>query len=155
MVSSSPSPSHNFHIDCRSHSFLHQNRLLSRCAHWTSTSNQLTTPGPNTPPTHPLLNTTKTPLCAVILGTAPRTIETVQALLIDACYSEKGWLLTSMALKLALELDLPESYRKLSSLILGADQTRNDEDGGARQKEEERLMRETRVWFGVWVLEHM
>lgn len=111
--------------------------------------------GPNTPPTHPLLNTTKTPLCAVILGTAPRTIETIQALLIDACYSEKGWLLTSMALKLALELDLPESYRKLSTLILGADQAQNDEDGGARKREEERLMRETRVWFGVWVLEHI
>lgn len=60
-----------------------------------------------------------------------------------------------MALKLALELDLPESYRKLSTLILGADQAQNDEDGGARKREEERLMRETRVWFGVWVLEHM
>jgi hypothetical protein len=113
--------------------------------------------GPSSPPHQSLLNTTKSPLCAVILGTASRTIETIQALLIDACYSEKGWLLTSMALKIALELNLPESYGRLSGLVLGGagGTDGSGEMGRDRGREEERLLRESRVWFGVWVLEHM
>ena len=83
----------------------------------------------------------------MILGTVSRSIETIQALLINACYSEKGWLLTSMAARIALDLDLPSSFTRLSNLILQAD--------ARDEKEEEALMRETRVWFGTFVLEHM
>lgn len=94
-----------------------------------------------------LSNATKSPICEVILGTVPKTIETIQALLINACYSEKGWLLTSMATRIALDLDLPSAFNKLSSLILQA--------GTTDREEETRLMRKARVWFGTFVLEHM
>lgn len=104
-------------------------------------------PGPGSDQYQILSNATKAPICEVMLGTVPKTIETVQALLINACYSEKGWLLTSMATRIALDLNLPAAFNKLSSLILQA---------GSRDREEEaRLIRETRVWFGTFVLEHM
>jgi hypothetical protein len=74
----------------------------------------------------------------------------VQALLINAGYSEKGWLLTSMAVRMALDLDLPGSYAKLSGLSLG-----NEGEGGTEKVEEERLMRESRVWFGSFIMENM
>jgi len=103
--------------------------------------------GPGSDQYQILSNATKAPICEVMLGTVPKTIETVQALLINACYSEKGWLLTSMATRIALDLNLPAAFNKLSSLIL---QT------GSRDREEEaRLIRETRVWFGTFVLEHI
>ncbi|KUJ08937.1 uncharacterized protein LY89DRAFT_690509 [Mollisia scopiformis] len=103
--------------------------------------------GPGSEQYQLLSNATKGPLCDVILGAVPKSIETVQALVVHASYSEKGWLLTSMAVRMALDLDLPTSYTKLSDLVLqGEDHDREDES---------RLMRETRVWFGTFVLEHI
>lgn len=93
-----------------------------------------------------LSNATKSPICEVLMGTVPRSIETIQALLVNACYSEKGWLLTSMATRMALELDLPGSYSKLCTHIL---------EDGADGYDSNALMRETRVWFGTFVLEHI
>lgn len=94
-----------------------------------------------------LSNVTKGPLCDVILGAVPKSLETIQALVVHASYSEKGWLLTSMAVRMALDIDLPFSYTRLSDLVL---------QGEDRDREEEfRLMRDTRVWFGTFVLEHM
>ncbi|PVH76092.1 hypothetical protein DL98DRAFT_465595 [Cadophora sp. DSE1049] len=103
--------------------------------------------GPGSDQYQILSNATKSPICEVMLGTVPKTIETVQALLINACYSEKGWLLTSMATRIALDLNLPAAFNKLSSLMMQAE-TRDRE-------EEAKLMRETRVWFGTFVLEHI
>jgi hypothetical protein len=55
-----------------------------------------------------------------------------------------------MAVRMALDLDLPGSYAKLSGLSLG------NESGGEKDKvEEEKLMRESRVWFGSFILENM
>jgi hypothetical protein len=104
--------------------------------------------GPTSDQYQLLSNATKGPICAATLGTVPKTIETIQALLIDACYSEKGWLLTSLALRMALELNLPDAYTKLSLKIL-------EDDGRRDRREEETLFRQARVWFGVFVLEHM
>jgi hypothetical protein len=120
---------------------------ISFCSHGlTLTDSQ----GPGSDQYQSLSNTTKSPICDVLLGTVPKSIETVQALLINAGYSEKGWLLTSMAVRIALDLDLPGSYAKLSGLSLGS------EGGGERDKvEEERLMRESRVWFGTFILDNM
>ncbi|KAE9362899.1 hypothetical protein N431DRAFT_424290 [Stipitochalara longipes BDJ] len=105
--------------------------------------------GPGSEQFQSLSNATKGPICDVILGTVPKSIETIQALLINAGYSEKGWLLTSMAARMALDLDLPGSYTKLSALSF-------DSGGDERDKlEEERLMRESRVWFGTFILENI
>jgi len=54
-----------------------------------------------------------------------------------------------MAARMALDLDLPGSYSKLSVLSF-------DSGGDERDKvEEERLMRESRVWFGTFILENI
>lgn len=52
-----------------------------------------------------------------------------------------------MAVRMSLDLDLPASYMKLSDLVLNADNHDTEEEA--------RLMRETRVWFGTFVVEHM
>ena len=58
-------------------------------------------------------------------------------------------MLTSMAARMALDLDLPGSYTKLSALSF-------DSGGEERDRlEEERLMRESRVWFETFIKENM
>ena len=103
--------------------------------------------GPTSEQYQALSNATKSPICDVLLGSVPPSVEIVQALLVNACYSEKGWLLTSMAARMALDLDLPASYAKLSQLVM--DQNERDMEA------EGRLMRESRVWFESFVLENM
>ncbi|RFU28724.1 hypothetical protein B7463_g7629, partial [Scytalidium lignicola] len=105
--------------------------------------------GPASEQYQSLSNMTKDPICKVMLGDAPRTIETIQALLVDACYSEKGWVLTSLALKLALELNLPNAYPQLLARVLDDSRMGNDMD------RDDALFRKARVWFGIFVLEHI
>ncbi|TVY62878.1 hypothetical protein LSUE1_G006676 [Lachnellula suecica] len=93
-----------------------------------------------------LSNTTKSPIAEVLLGTTLPSIETIQALLINACYSEKGWMLTSMAVRMALDLELPDAYTQLCEIMLqGSDNVERERD----------LFRKARVWFGTFVLEHI
>jgi hypothetical protein len=107
-------------------------------------------PGPVSPQFQALSNATKSPICDVILGTIPASMETIQALLVNACYYEKGWILTSMAVRMALDLELPKAYSELcSSILLG--------DGGTNEMGERELnmFRSARLWFGTFILEHM
>jgi hypothetical protein len=86
-----------------------------------------------------------------MLGTTPSSLEVIQALLVDACYSEKGWLLTSQAVKMSLELGLPDAYTQLCARVLeGSEAPIN---GNAALEAE--LFRKARVWFGVFVVENM
>jgi len=80
-----------------------------------------------------------------MLGTTASSLEVIQALLIDACYSEKGWLMTSLALRMALEIGLPDAYTELCARTLDRDQCMDDAI----------LFRKARVWFGVFVVENM
>lgn len=120
---------------------------ISLCSHGSTLTDSQ---GPGSDQYQSLSNANKSPICDVLLKTAPKSIETVQALLIDAGYSGKGWLLTSMAVRMALDLDFPGSYSKLSGLILGT-----ESEAERDRAEEERLMRESRVWFGAFILENM
>lgn len=78
-------------------------------------------------------------------------LEAVQALLVLSCYSDKGWLLASVATRIALELDLPASVDKLFAIVMrrraSAISTINDD--------ERRLLRLARVWFGLFNTEQM
>ena len=98
-----------------------------------------------------LSNATKSPICDVILGTISASIETIQALLVNAAYYEKGWILTSMAVRMALDLELPKAYSELCSSILLGDGGPNERMGGT----EAQMFRNARVWFGTFILEHM
>jgi hypothetical protein len=100
-----------------------------------------------------LSNAAKSPICDVILGTVPASVETVQALLVNACYTEKGWLLTSMATRMALDLNLPNAAADLSTRVLSGASGREEVDG--EREEDEELFRRARVWFGTFVLEHI
>ena len=56
-----------------------------------------------------------------------------------------------MAVRMALDLELPKAYSDLcSSILLG--------DGGINERMGERelhMFRRVRVWFGTFILEHM
>jgi len=52
----------------------------------------------------------KSRVCEVLVGSVAASLEAVQALLIVASYSEKGWMLTSIATRMAMQLDLPGAY---------------------------------------------
>lgn len=108
--------------------------------------------GPASTQFQALTNATKSPICDVILGTIPASIETIQALLVNAAYYEKGWILTSMALKMALDLELPKAYSELCSSILLEDGSMNDRTAIELEGE---MFKRARVWFGTFILEHM
>lgn len=93
----------------------------------------------------------------MILGTLPPTIETVQALLVHSGYSEKGWILTSLATRMALDLDLPKAYRDLSATLLEAKPAHAAGENGslAVEEREATLYRQARTWFQTFVLDHM
>jgi len=55
---------------------------------------------------------------------------------------------TSMATRMALDLDLPEAYNDITAAILASSVPLDVEHEG-------RLFRKARVWFGTFVLEHM
>ena len=101
-----------------------------------------------------LSNATKSPICDIILGTVVPSMETVQALLVNACYSEKGWLLTSMATRMALDLNLPKALAHLSSRVLSGPDGCIDRINGEMESDED-LFRQARVWLGTFVLEHI
>ena len=110
--------------------------------------------GPASSQYQALSNATKSPICDVILGTVPASVETIQALLVNACYSEKGWLLTSMATRMALDLNLPKAVADLSARALSGRQDRSEEKVNS-DWEEEQLFGKARIWFGAFVLEHI
>lgn len=100
-----------------------------------------------------LSNATKPQICDVLLGSVPKTIETVQALNVHAGYSEKGWLLTSMAIRIALDdLDLPRSYTRLIEISIDSNSISDMESD---RLDHQRLMRESRVWLQTFVLENI
>lgn len=82
-------------------------------------------------------------------------LESVQALLVVACYSAERLLILSFATRMALDLRLPEAFEDLTQRI----SMRNDDEGsnsaGTDLEEERHLMRKSRTWFGLLVLEHM
>lgn len=73
------------------------------------------------------------------------SLETVQALLIRACYSTERSLLVANATRLAVNIGLPASYDELSSLMV---------DKGQHQ-DMAMLMRRTRTWLHIFILNHI
>ncbi|KAJ5760588.1 transcriptional regulator family: Fungal Specific TF [Penicillium odoratum] len=82
-------------------------------------------------------------------------LESIQAMLVVACYSAERLLILSFATRMALDLELHEAFEELSERLAH----RNDEDAAGvpdHDFEKERdLMRKSRTWFGLLVLEHI
>ncbi|KAL4965741.1 putative C6 transcription factor, partial [Aspergillus stella-maris] len=89
----------------------------------------------------------------VIQNETLNCLESVQALLVIACYSAERSLMLSFATRMALDLGLDEAFEELTHRL-----TMKDVDGlpGMTGVEEDNvLMRKSRTWFGLLVLEHI
>ncbi|KAJ5748184.1 uncharacterized protein N7511_009880 [Penicillium nucicola] len=82
-------------------------------------------------------------------------LESVQAMLVVACYSSERSLILSFATRMALDLELHEAFDELTQRLA----IKNDDMAYAlphQMFEEERaLMWKARTWFGLLVLEHI
>ncbi|KAL2413692.1 hypothetical protein ABEF95_010566 [Exophiala dermatitidis] len=79
------------------------------------------------------------------------SLETVQALLVIACYSSERSLLLAFATRMALDLGLPEAYEELTKRLV----TRGQSGQQADATEDAVLMRRTRAWFQLIILEQI
>lgn len=82
------------------------------------------------------------------------SLESIQALIVAASYSEHGWLLSSLALRLAMQLSLPTAVDGLLTNVSGRNKTMGDQIV-VSDEEEQNLFRAARIWWGAFNLEHM
>ncbi|BCS10213.1 hypothetical protein ALUC_31030S [Aspergillus luchuensis] len=83
-------------------------------------------------------------------------LESVQALLIVACYSAERSLILSFATRMALDLGLDEAFEELiQRLTMKETEGAHDMTAVLVDDEERTLMRKSRTWFGLLVLDHM
>ncbi|KAH8422801.1 fungal specific transcription factor domain-containing protein [Aspergillus melleus] len=81
-------------------------------------------------------------------------LESVQALLVVACYSAERALLLSFATRMALDLGLNEAFEDLTHKLTMKEVEESPDVPGLRE-EERILMGKSRTWFGLLVLEHI
>jgi hypothetical protein len=98
------------------------------------------------------------------VGTPGKTsLETIQALLVRACFTSERSLLVTIATRLAVDLQLPEAYDELSTRLITRGAGLNDHhstlmDASAmahQQEDDDSLMRKARTWLHLLVLGHM
>lgn len=89
----------------------------------------------------------------VIQNETLNCLESVQALLVIACYSAERSLMLSFATRMALDLGLDEAFEELTHRLTMKDVEASPNTDGLI--EETGLMRKSRTWFGLLVLEHM
>ncbi|GFN10314.1 putative C6 transcription factor [Aspergillus tubingensis] len=83
-------------------------------------------------------------------------LESVQALLVVACYSAERSLILSFATRMALDLGLDEAFEELiQRLTMKETEQVHDMTGVLVDDEERTLMRKSRIWFGLLVLDHI
>lgn len=80
------------------------------------------------------------------------TLETVQALLVCACYSAERSLLVAAATRMAVDLGLPEAYDTLNSQITATSRHHSSTENYSNGRI---LMRKARTWLHVLVLGHI
>jgi hypothetical protein len=90
----------------------------------------------------------------VIQNETLNCLESVQALLVIACYSAERSLILSFATRMALDLGLDEAFEELTHQLTMKD-VEGTPDIPGWIEEENVLMRKSRTWFGLLVLEHM
>lgn len=76
----------------------------------------------------------------------------MQALLVTACYSAERSLMLSFATRMALDLRLDEAFEELTHRLTMKDVEESPDTAGVI---ESMLMRKSRTWFGLLILEHM
>lgn len=99
----------------------------------------------------------------VIQNQRMNCLESVQAMLVIACYTSERSLFLSFATRMALDLNLHEAYGELIQRLSLRDTDESSSgidinilyNNNESEREERLLMRKARVWFGLLVLEHM
>lgn len=76
------------------------------------------------------------------------SLETVQALLVQACYSAERSLLVATATRLAVDIGLPDAYDDLTSQL-------SLPNSGRLEDSTSSLMRQTRAWLHLLILGHI
>jgi hypothetical protein len=117
------------------------------------------TTGPSSQVYQLLNKDSKTRVCEVLVGSVAASLESIQSLLIVASYSEKGWMLTSIATRMAMQLDLPGAYEE--AIKFASAMGSSDSRGWASNAEVadsevvNARFRKARTWLGLFVLEHI
>lgn len=93
-------------------------------------------------------------ISVLIMGQQAHSLETVQALLVTACYSPDRSLILSFATRMALDLELPRAYDELTTRLVTRDSNAVSTVSHS-QADDLAWMRQTRTWFCLLVLEHM
>ncbi|KAE8136011.1 hypothetical protein BDV38DRAFT_272298 [Aspergillus pseudotamarii] len=91
----------------------------------------------------------------VIQNKTLNCLESIQALLIVACYSAERSLLLSFATRMALDLSLDEAFEELIQRLTMKGIEGISESHMATDEEDRSLMRKSRTWFGLLVLDHI
>ncbi|KAE8419811.1 hypothetical protein BDV36DRAFT_282021 [Aspergillus pseudocaelatus] len=91
----------------------------------------------------------------VIQNKTLNCLESIQALLIVACYSAERSLLLSFATRMALDLSLDEAFEELIQRLTMKGIEDISESHMATDEEDRSLMRKSRTWFGLLVLDHI
>jgi hypothetical protein len=117
------------------------------------------TTGPSSQVYQLLNKDSKTRVCEVLVGSVAASLESIQSLLIVASYSEKGCMLTSIATRMAMQLDLPGAYEE--AIKFASAMGSSDSRGWASNAEVadsevvNARFRKARTWLGLFVLEHI
>lgn len=97
---------------------------------------------------------TKRALNSVIGTPESAALETVQALLVRACYVSERSLLVTLATRQAIDLGLPEAYEQLSTRLVARTSRTGEPDTGTADGDAT-LMRMARTWLHLLVLGHI
>lgn len=91
----------------------------------------------------------------IIQNKSLNCLESVQAMLVVACYSAERLLILSFATRMALDLRLHEAFEEFTERLAMKNDENLYEVPDHDFEREQDLMRKSRTWFGLLVLEHM
>ena len=76
-------------------------------------------------------------------------------MLVIACYSAERLLILSFATRMAVDLGLHEAFEELTTTISAKNSDDLCSNSNFDDERERMLMRQSRTWFGIFILEHM
>ncbi|KAL2004761.1 hypothetical protein VTN00DRAFT_3289 [Thermoascus crustaceus] len=91
----------------------------------------------------------------VIQNPKMNRLESIQAMLVVACYSAERSLILSFATRMAVDQELPAAYEQLTGRLALSDMDDRSRLPEDIEEVELLLMRKARTWFGLLVLEHI
>jgi hypothetical protein len=91
----------------------------------------------------------------VIVTPEYASLETVQALLVTACYVSERSLLLAFATRMGLDLNLQDAYTELMTQLVTRENQSQDAGAFQYKESEAELMRKSRAWFELLILEQI